>query len=176
MDAMKLVKPDETHAAAARALARDFALRGETAWGGSGIERMADYAQWLAKCRANEDANALPPGLMPSEQFFIVRAKDGAIVGVVKVRKKLNEQFAQTIGHVGYSVRFSERRKGYATRALSLAVRYLLDSGVEEVLVACERGNTASRRTIERCGGAFLNTVKVDGDTLLRYAIRPAKK
>lgn len=171
MDEILLVKPDETHEAEAVAFAKEFAERGETAYGSNRIEQMTSYADWLRRCRQNEREETAQSGRVPNEQFFAVRASDGKIVGAVAVRKRLTEQLIRLIGHVGYSVPFSQRRKGYATQILTQVVHYLHECGIDEVLVMCDETNIASRKTIERCGGRFLNAVDDKGTNVLRYAI-----
>jgi len=56
-------------------------------------------------------------------------------------------------GHLGYSVRPSERRKGYAKTMLKAALDICKNNGIEKVLITCLEDNIASAKTIESCGG-----------------------
>ena len=62
-------------------------------------------------------------------------------------------------GHCGYSVRPSERRKGYATMMLAHAKDFGKQRGIERILVTCNPDNTGSSRTIELNGGVLQDTV-----------------
>lgn len=51
--------------------------------------------------------------------ILCIRKSDGRMVGCFQAHNVLSERMKKYTGHVGYSVRPSERRKGYATRILS---------------------------------------------------------
>ena len=74
---------------------------------------------------------------------------------------------------MGYSVRPSERRKGYATLLLKKAKDFLSSFGFEEIVVSCLPENEGSRRTILNNGGRYLETIFFERDEvyLERYAI-----
>ena len=75
---------------------------------------------------------------------------------------------------MGYSVRPSERRKGYATRMLEKAKDYLASFGFSEICVSCLPENEASRRTILANDGEYIETVYLEADNvnLERYVIQ----
>ncbi|MPN27600.1 hypothetical protein SDC9_175034 [bioreactor metagenome] len=56
-------------------------------------------------------------------------------------------------GHIGYGVRPTERCNGYATAILQMALEYSKDTGLKRVMLACNKDNAASRKTILKCGG-----------------------
>ena len=65
----------------------------------------------------------------------------------------LRHTFDDDLGHIGYGVRPSARRRGLASWALGeVLVEARAALGVDRVLVPCLSDNTASARTIERCG------------------------
>jgi len=59
------------------------------------------------------------------------------------------------IGQIGYGIRPSARRRGLATWALNRILDEARLLGLDRVQLICLADNIASRRTIERCGGAF---------------------
>ncbi len=78
------------------------------------------------------------------------------IYGMLQVRHELNEYLRKFAGHIGYSVRPTERRKGYAKKMLKQALIICKKHwGMERVMVSCLVENEASRRTILSCGGVF---------------------
>ena len=56
-------------------------------------------------------------------------------------------------GHIGADIRRSERKKGYGTLILKLTLEKAAEVGLKKVLITCDAENTASAKTIEKCGG-----------------------
>ncbi len=92
---------------------------------------------------------------------------------MLNLRHYLNDYLEQFGGHIGYSVRKSERQKGYATEMLSLALGEAKKLGLSRVLVTCDRENTGSAKTILNNGGVLENEVfdPNDGTVTQRYWI-----
>ena len=74
-------------------------------------------------------------------------------------------------GHIGYSVRPSQRRKGYATEMLRLVLEEARRLGLKQVLVTCDAANEASRRTIRTNGGVLDGAIAEAGRLTQRYWI-----
>ena len=110
---------------------------------------------------------------MLATQFFYVRPSDRKIVGMIQVRYYFNEYLEKYAGHIGYSVRPSERRKGYAKQMLRDCLPFCREIGLESVLITCDEDNEGSRRTILANGGVYESTVfePEEGLTLQRYWI-----
>ena len=53
----------------------------------------------------------------------------------------------------GYSVRPSQRRKGYAVSMLRQVLCYARTLGLKKVMLDCDKSNTGSLKTIQKCGG-----------------------
>lgn len=67
---------------------------------------------------------------------------------------------------IGYWVRQSAQRKGYASEATNALIRYAFKAmSVNRVCIGCAEGNEASRRVIEKMGFA-LESRKVKGEAL----------
>ena len=165
---MNIVPLGLAHEAALRDFLEEFAASGETEIDGyfgrsewTHAETVAAFARW---------AKGEPPeGWVPSTTSFLV--DEGRILGVSNLRHWLTPHLLEHGGHVGYSVRPSERNRGHATRLLRNAARKARRLGVERLLVTCDADNIASARVIERCGGDLENEVPTDDAPIRRYWI-----
>lgn len=133
-------------------------------------EKMSDWYDWI--CRA-EHRETCPSNWVPDVQFISVRNADGRIVGMLDIRHPMNEAIERIYGNIGYSIRKSERRKGYAAIQLSLAKEICRSMEMTSVLVSCYRDNTASAKAILRNGGVLENEVidERNGSVTQRYWI-----
>lgn len=98
--------------------------------------------------------------------LFCVRKSDSKILGSIQIRHEMDEFKRLYSGHIGYSVRPSERRKGYATRILKFAVDYCRTLGIKDINISCMTDNEASRRTILANGGKYRDTVHFHSEQL----------
>jgi predicted acetyltransferase len=58
-------------------------------------------------------------------------------------------------GHIGAGIRPSERRKGYATAMISLALEECKKLGIKNVLITCDKSNIGSAKSIMNNGGVL---------------------
>jgi predicted acetyltransferase len=125
---------------------------------------------WLGFLAALEDHRyGRNLGLEEVRAVQLVADVDGEFVGRASIRFSLNEFLALRGGHVGYAVVPSQRRNGYASEILRLALVILRADGVENVLVTCDEVNVGSISAIESCGGVLEYTVPArDGGTGIR--------
>ncbi|HEX8476579.1 MAG TPA: GNAT family N-acetyltransferase [Pyrinomonadaceae bacterium] len=94
-----------------------------------------------------------PPGRVPAETFCL--ARDRRILGRSSLRHYLTPDLEHEGGHIGYSIRPSERRKGYGTLILTLTLEKARERGLKRVLLTCDTDNVGSARIIEKNGGVL---------------------
>ena len=131
------------------------------------------YEEWIDKIQKEIDIANIQEPNVPKLTYFYVREDDDKIIDMINIRLALNEVLRKEGGHIGYSVRPTERKKGYATDMLELGVQVCNKIGIEEVLVACDKSNIASVSVIKNCGGKlkeefYSNTY---GESIQMYVI-----
>jgi predicted acetyltransferase len=139
--------------------------------GTEGINRIKDgftYEDWLDEVtKAPDEEWAKSVGRVPATTYFTIRESDNKIIGMVNFRHYLNERLRKIGGHIGYGIRPTERRKGYAKIQLYLALLEAQKLGLDKVMVDCIETNIGSERTILALGGEFEE--KVFDETRQKY-------
>jgi len=116
-------------------------------------------------------------GFVPDSTYFALDIERNIFVGAVNIRHYLNESLLLNGGHIGDGVRPSERRKGYATEMIRLALEECKKIGIDRVLMVCYKDNIGSAKSIKNNGGILENEIIADnGKTEQRYWISLKKK
>ncbi len=163
MERLLLVQPLPEHEAKVLEYKQEFESTGDVMHGSAGLSQMESYSAWLEKLSRNGNPMTVEEGKVPSTTFLAMTKEDGQIVGMMDMRHALNEHLLQFGGHIGYSIRPSERLKGYATEMLGLGVKVARERGIEKILVTCDRDNTGSYKTILNNGGVMENELVDNG-------------
>lgn len=117
------------------------------------------YEEWLLELEKRKDRDYLRSiNRWPSKTFFVVRDNDDKIVGMINIRFDINDEIDNGASHIGYGIRPIERRKGYAKRALYLALLEEHKIGEDKVLLDCTVDNIGSNKTILALGGELWKT------------------
>ena len=130
--------------------------------------------EWIKICelRKSEETCGGAGTAVPSHTYLAIRKRDDKVVGVIDLRHHINHPILGTWGgHCGYSVRPSERGKGYAKEMLRLNIQNAKSMGIEKLLVTCNSENAASEKVIIANGGVFEKIIDVDGCKMKRYWI-----
>ena len=155
---IKLVSPNEMMENDAIDFKQEFfnnaetSINGDFKWGG-----MDNYAEWLKMIRDSLQIEACNPKWGVISTFFAVRESDNRIVGIINLSHTLTEKFINS-GHIGYSVRPTERKRGYATEMLKLLLVYAKKQGLHDVELVCKNDNIGSIKTITANGGKLIRT------------------
>ena len=110
------------------------------------------YEEWLETNMQKEMGINLPENRVPCIKF--VSFDDvGHALGFLNLRLRLNEDLLNYAGHIGYSIRPSERGKGYAKETLRQGLQVAKEKNIKKALVTCSVNNPASRTVILANGG-----------------------
>ena len=126
-----------------------------------------DFAYYLEHLEYKEPQE----GLVPDSTFFCFDEKRNLMVGAVNIRHDLNDYLLKYGGHIGDGIRPSERRKGYATEMIRLALEECRKLGLTRVLMTCDKNNIGSAKSIIKNGGILENEVLEEGSIKQRYWI-----
>jgi predicted acetyltransferase len=169
---LTLVEASPDYADDFQAMAREYVAQGPMRETPGYQEALKDIPAAIGKMRDMTRGANLAEGLVPQTTYWLVR-DSRTIVAVARLRHRLTPSLEIEGGHIGYSVRPSERRKGYGTIICALALRKARDMGLARVLLTCDVGNAASARIIEKNGGTFDGVAYVEktGKRVSRYWI-----
>lgn len=175
---LKLVFPTEEYKEQIEEYLREHFEYGEYELAGDGsLDKIKNFDEWLLKIKKDVSEEKIDRGRIPSTLFIGVRKSDNRVIGTMQIRHKLNESLLKNIGHIGDGVRPSERRKGYATEMIRLALEECKKLGIDRVLMVCYKDNIASRKSIMNNGGVLENEIAAeDGKIDQRYWISLKKR
>ena len=132
---------------------------GESGFGGteyaSGKLTLHDYLEIQVDYAAGRN---MADGHVQATTFWAISG-EGEVVGMLRLRHRLNDALLHSGGHIGYYVRPAARGTGVATEMLRLALDEARALGIERVLLTAYTTNSASVRVIEKNGGVLENVV-----------------
>ncbi len=108
--------------------------------------------------KLEDDDYAESINMCPGKLYFLIRESDKRIVGNINIRWNLNEKMLQYAGHIGYSIRPTERRKGYNKINLYLILKKAQEFNLDKVMLGCNVTNIGSDKTIIGLGGILERT------------------
>ena len=171
MEKIILVKPNLSYADEIIKYKEESLKENPLINGSAGLDRLSSIEDWLEELNKRSCEDTVPKGLVPSSTYLGVREKDNYIVGIIDIRHYLNDFLKQFGGNIGYSVRKSERNKGYAKQMLKLALEKCKDLKMKKVLITCDKDNIASEKVILSAGAKFEDIRSADGENKKRFWI-----
>lgn len=174
MDNIRLIKPTIEYSEDIMQYRQEFLEAGDSMDGCGRLRECSTAKEWLYYIDIYKNKETCPEGKVDSSTYIAVRQEDNKIVGVIDFRHHIEHPVLKEFGgHIGYSVRPNERRKGYAKEMLRLQLENCREYGLSKILITCLADNVASEKTIIANNGKF-ERITVDTSTneeLKRYWI-----
>ena len=169
MKELKLVRPSIEYKEQAIEYINEFIKYGSKIHGVASLNNYLDnYEEWLSKLEFYR--NMIPgsvSGRVPAETFMLVRESNDRLIGMIDIRLMLNEYLLNYGGHIGYSIRPTERQKGYNKIQLYLGLLEEQKVGEKRILLDCTVDNIGSNKSIISLGGILEKTEIDENDNKL---------
>ena len=130
---IRLVKPDINYKKAYLEFVREYEKKGERKIQFVISQNPLPFDLYIKKLTNWSKGIDVKPGFVAHSTFWLMR--NNKILGVVNIRHKLNKKLKKKGGHIGYSIRPSERKKGYGILLLNLALKKAKQLGLKKVLL-----------------------------------------
>ena len=129
---------------------------------------VSDYGDWVEKTRKNASVGDAEWGKSLTYLCF----DETKLIGLLNIRYDLPKHLSEKYGDIGYGVRPSERRKGYATAMLRYALSVCKEKWLKQVILGCYKDNIASTAAIKRNGGVLFKESSADTKISRYYLIK----
>ncbi|NLO48871.1 MAG: GNAT family N-acetyltransferase [Clostridiales bacterium] len=151
---LRLVKPEPADEQEFQAMMREWAHNDKRGMITVLKGFRGDFHLFLKSLEDHSAGIGLPEGHVPSTTY-VLKDDSGRLYGIVSFRHRLTDMLRLFGGHIGYGIRPSERRKGFGTKQLRLALLKVIEFGLTKVLLTCDADNPASAGVIENNGGVL---------------------
>lgn len=118
------------------------------------IKKANDFVEFreILKNLVKDKNIAFTEQRVPQIVYWVVLNDD--IIGIVKVRKRINENLKKLGGHIGYYILKKYRNKGYGKELLKRALDLFDDNTT--IVITCSKDNLASQKVIEYNNGILI--------------------
>ncbi|MCG9579698.1 GNAT family N-acetyltransferase [Vibrio tubiashii] len=144
---MKLVTPRVEYQESYIEMVREFSEREEAFIPFVLAENYEDFSMLLDRLSAYSRGEEVP-GFVAHSSFWLIDEND-QVVGCSNLRHELNDGLLVLGGHIGYGIKPSERKKGYAKRILELTLPKAKSIGIDKALVTVSKANLGSVKAIK---------------------------
>ena len=170
MSKLNLILPKKEHKEIILDYKKEFLENKDSMDGSAGLSTAKTFEEWFSSVQDNLKEETVRDGFVPSTTYLAFN-NENKLVGMIDIRHRLNDYLLNFGGHIGYSIRKSERQKGYATEMLNLALKECMNLKIKKVLITCDKNNIASAKTIINNGGKLENEIAKEDKVTQRYYI-----
>ncbi len=157
---MELIKPTIDLAEQIMEFKKEF--DGGSIHGGSNLATCSSVEEWIEHITQLSSKDTCPTDLVPSTTLLVMN--DDKIIGIADIRHHINHPLlSKWGGHIGYSLRPTERYQGYGPEMLRQVLKKAKNLELPDVLLCCDADNTASEKVILANGGQYERSVDIDG-------------
>lgn len=162
-DEPRLVRPDVRYERSFREMREEL----DPSSGGPELWPLPTFRAYVFRLRT---LPTKPFDGVPRDILWLVQGEE--FLGRVTIIHTLTDATRDIGGNISYFIRPSARGKGYAKRALQLALEHAQGLGLTEVLVTVLSDNPASERVIQSAGGELRSVSDLaDGRQRRRYVL-----
>jgi predicted acetyltransferase len=151
---LQLIEPSLTHAPSLVAMVSEYRRAGEPRYHDLPALSELEAPNYVARLASRAQNFDPKPSHVQQHTYWLVRGE--TILGAARLRPMLTPSLFEWGGHISYDIRPSERRKGYGTCILELALDKARQLGLSRVRLMCYQNNIASAKIIERNGGQLV--------------------
>ncbi len=119
------------------------------------IKNIDNYEDFLLKLEKNKHQELIKAEYSPQTTFGVW--DDKKLIGGFNLRHIIKGNLINHGGNIGYLIRPTERKKGYGTKLLELAIKEAKKLGLKKVLVSCRKENIGSEKVIINNNGIYEN-------------------
>ena len=139
--------------------------------GSGGLELFDDINGWLGALKLNQNVLTVANNQVPSTTFLAVNCEN-VLIGMINIRHTVDEFVLTYGGQIGYSIRPSQRNRGFGTQMLHLGIEELKRISQEKrMIITVRKNNLPSRKIILANGGVLEDEVEFEGQIRERYWI-----
>ncbi len=109
-----------------------------------------DFKTWVEKVNRNSTQADDEWG---KYYLYLVFNEKDKLIGLLNIRFNLPDFLREKYGDIGYGVRPSERKKGYASKMLKYALDICKKKEMKYAIVGCYENNIGSNKIILKNGG-----------------------
>lgn len=168
---MKLIKPTIENKNEIIEMIKEFSDNNEEKIFGSSKAHGLSYEEWLEHLNNIQSPTKamIEKGYVPTIQYVLY---DNSVpIGFFTARLELTKELLHAGGHIGYSIRPSKRRMGYASEGLKLLLQEYKNINVDKVMLCCYDTNVSSAKVIINCGGKLDSEIIYDNKVVQKYWI-----
>lgn len=168
---MKLINPSFKYRESFYNLVNAAKENGDIKEMGNAYRENESFDDMIIRLKNRAKGKLISKSDVPASIRWIIEKNE--VVGTIDLRHFLNKDYYERLGHVAYYIHPLKRNMGYATKALSLAIKWYKNKSVDKILVTCFNDNEPSKKVILKNGGIFEKSVldKFSGKTINRYLI-----